>query len=342
MTLHHISEGQKKRRHTLTPTEVTFGLFSFFCLLLILRNSDVAIEYMSRGLLLCARSVIPSLFPFMVLSELIVSGGIGESIIRRIGKPFCRLFGISESGCCAVLLGMLCGFPIGARSVIAAYKKGAMTKEEAERVLAFSNNPSSAFLISAVGVSLWESRAFGVALYATVLLTSCLTGILLRLLHKAKYGTRMCESISWHSETRRLKGAKLFTEAIKSASGGMLLVCAYVIFFSTLVGTLNLVLGTLKAPLWLSTLLFCVFELSSGVSQASAIDPPLLAALLCAFSAGWSGLSVHCQILSVCDGTGLSLRPYFLSKMLQGILAMLLFAILLYFFPALTIPAQGV
>ncbi len=60
--------------------QVGFLLMSTFCFILVLRNSDAAIEYMGRGLTLCARTVIPSLFPFMVISELLVSSGAGEAL----------------------------------------------------------------------------------------------------------------------------------------------------------------------------------------------------------------------------------------------------------------------
>ncbi|MBQ7346952.1 MAG: hypothetical protein IJW55_03270 [Clostridia bacterium] len=342
MTLHTASAKQKNkpvRSLTLTPGQVTFGLFALFCLFLILRNSDIAIEYMSRGLLLCARTVIPSLFPFMVLSELIVSGGIGNALLKKLAAPLRRLFGLPDAGCCAVVLGMLCGFPVGAKCAILAYEQGNLTKEETERVLTFSNNPSSAFLISAVGVSLWGNRRFGIALYATVLTVSVLTGILTNLLRKKSDSESLLTTEGFPAKPP-LTGPKLFTEAVKSATGSILLVCAYVIFFSALVGTLNLVLGSFDLPQNLSALLFCLFELSSGVSQASALGNTTIAAWLCAFAAGWSGLSVHCQVLSVCDGKELSFRSYFIAKVFQGIACALLFGIFIYFFPEILIPAE--
>ena len=342
MTFYQASTKQKKRPRLPSAGQVLFGLFGVFCLLLILRNSDIAIEYMSRGLLLCARTVVPSLFPFMVLSELIVSGGIGNSLLRRVAGPFRRLFGLSEAGCCAMLLGMLCGFPVGAKCAVLSYEQGRLSREETERLLCFSNNPSSAFLISAVGVSLWGNRRFGTALYATVLVSACLTGFLLNQLRKKDKKSIPIEPAFTSVIPQARKGYKLFTDAIRSATGSILLVCAYVVFFSTLVGTLGLVLASLRAPAWLCTVLFCLFELSGGVSQASSLGNTMLAAALCAFSAGWSGLSVHCQVLSVCDGKGLSFRKYFLAKLMQGIVCALLFGLVLYLFPDLTVPAHGV
>lgn len=76
-----------------TPGQLCFGFFALFCLLLILRNPDTAIEYMTSGLRLCARTVIPSLFPFLVLSELIVSGASAESFCARcrVCSPGCSV-----------------------------------------------------------------------------------------------------------------------------------------------------------------------------------------------------------------------------------------------------------
>ena len=78
-----------------------FWLMSTFCFVLVLRNSDAAVEYMGRGLTLCARTVIPSLFPFMVISELLVSSGAGEALGRLFSGIMRRVFGISGAGASA-------------------------------------------------------------------------------------------------------------------------------------------------------------------------------------------------------------------------------------------------
>lgn len=326
-----------KRKATVPSAgQVTFGLFALFCLLLILRNAELAIAYVNTGLKLCAKAVVPSLFPFMVLSELIVSGASESQWIKRLTKPLQRLFGLPAAGCTAALLGMLCGFPVGAKCAMLSYERGELTKKEAQHVLLFSNNPSSAFLISAVGVSLWESRAFGVMLYAITLSVSLLTGFLYRFLQRKEEIPTL-----WGSplpSSAPLSGARLFTNSIASATGSILLVCAYVVFFSVLTGTLNLCLGALRLPSEISSLISCLLELSGGVSKASTLSNAPLAALLCAFAAGWSGLSVHCQVLSVCDGKGLSFGPYFIAKLIQGILCALLMGVAVYFCPALLQP----
>lgn len=316
----------KKKKAVPSFGQLSFGLFSLFCLLLLLKNSEIAIDSMRRGLKLCATTLIPSLFPFMVLSELMVSGGIDRILPRWMTIPLQKLFHLPPAGCCAVLLGLLCGFPIGARCAINAYESGRLTREEAQHVLLFSNNPSSAFLINAVGISLFGSRAFGVALYGVVIAVALLAGIFFARMRKKEEEAPLTEPPL--SPNPPLRGAKLFTHAITSATGGILLVCAYVVFFSSLCGALSLILNSFHLPTFFQASIFGILELTNGVSQAASLSDRLLAAMLCAFAAGWSGLSVHCQVLSVCDGKGLSFRNYFLAKLLQGLLCALLFGLL--------------
>ncbi len=312
-----------------------FGFLGLFCLLLFLRNPDVAIAYMNRGLQICVKTVIPSLFPFMVISEVILSSGIGTILIRPISPLLKKLFRISETGACAVLLGLLCGFPIGAKCTVLALDEGRIDRAEAERVLAFSNSPSSAFLISAVGISLWESKEIGQALLFTVLTAQFLTGILLaRLPQKEKRGSHVTATPVPNTIPLRAD-ISCFTDAVKSAALGMLTVCAYVIFFSAFSGTVGILLEILHLPSFCQASVFCLLELSGGMSAACALPNAKHALLLSAFCVGWSGLSVHCQILSVLDGRRLRVRPYFLSKLFQGGMCAGIFALLLAGFPSL-------
>ena len=300
---------------------MSFGAFFFcfmsiFSLAMIIKNSEIAIEYMQTGLRLCATNVIPSLFPFMVISELLVSSGFGEVFGKTLGMSFRRLFAISRAGSSAVLLGAVCGFPVGAKTAVSLYDRGTITREELERLLTFCNIPSSGFLISAVGISLFSSRQFGIFLYCTAMVAAFLSGIIGRMLCRS----RASDEIPTVSLQVDRIGVSTFTTAVSSATASMLSVCSYVIFFSSVIGCLSHALGTLSLPAHLEALLFGVFEISSGVSAASMVGSTPTAAAICGFIIGWSGISVHFQIMSLCGNRGISFFPYFISKLCQGIL----------------------
>ena len=81
-----FSPPTKRRASLPTAGQAGFWIMSTFCFILVLRNADAAVEYMGRGLSLCAKTVIPSLFPFMVISELLVSSGAGEALGRLFSR----------------------------------------------------------------------------------------------------------------------------------------------------------------------------------------------------------------------------------------------------------------
>ena len=315
MTLANHTQKRSLSRSHPEKGELILCFCSLFCLLLLLRNTEATSTFMTHGLAVCAGVVIPSLFPFTVLSELILSGRFFRRLLCRLASPLCHLLGLSDDGICAVLLGMLCGFPIGPRCAVHAYQSGRISRDEAERVIAFSGPPSSAFLIGAVGTSLFEDRSFGILLYACVLLSALLTGILLNLLRPKNVTPffALSPSVDGHATV-----AKRLTAAVASATQSMLLVCAYVVFFSTIVGALGLILEPFGLPEPLSAFLHALFELSGGTARAAALSSPRAARILAAFAAGWSGLSVHCQTRSFCDGTDLTLSLYLPAKLMQA------------------------
>ena len=305
----------KKADRPRTGT-VCLSLLLFFTLALMLRRADVATECMRKGLSLCARAVVPSLFPFMVLSELLVASGAAERLALPLERLLGRLLGLSRAGCCAVFLGLLCGFPVGARCAILSHERGTLDREQCERTLACSSVPSSAFLISTVGTTLWKSAKLGVLLYISAILSALLSGILLYVLRKREkseaYSNAAIFPAKIHFE------AAMFPAAIKNATLSTLLICAYVVFFSTLLGTLELVLGGFAATKETHAILSGILELSGGVSAAAEVQNRQFASLLTGAAVGWSGISVHCQMLSLCDGHNLSTRPYLKAKLLQA------------------------
>lgn len=292
------------------------GMAVLFLTLLLLKNPTVATECVGRGLALCARAVIPALFPFMVLSELLIACGFGELFGKKLGRPIAALFGISGESAAALVLGFLCGFPVGARMTLTLYDNGSIGQGECERLLGFCNLPSIAFLVSTVGSSLYGSRAFGILLWLSAMASACLVGILSR---KKASPQKECSA----SRLPPL-GISTFTSAIANATAAMLSVCAYILFFGALLGVLSHTLADLSVPAEIRALLYGFFELTSGTDAAAKLSNRPLSALFTALAVGWSGLSIHCQLITLCDGRGLSFRFYFLARLAEAVICAIL------------------
>ena len=280
-----------------------------------LRRPYAVAESVRQGLTLCAKTMIPSLFPFMVLSELLVqsSGEIGR-LPARILRP---IFGVSGAGACALTLGWLCGFPVGARAAAACYREGRMSERELCYVLCFCNVPSAAFLVGVVGSALLGSQALGVALTVLTLLSAVLTGLLFRPIF---LGRGKADRSDARDLAPPVAAGGGLSDAIRQGAMSMLQVCATVIVFCAIVGTLCQYADALGLSSVVRAALFGIFELSTGAREAASLTDVRVAAVVAAGVCGWGGLCVHCQILSVCDGCPVCPRWFFAARMIQALI----------------------
>ena len=289
-----------------------------FAFALFFRNSEIAIEYIKKGLLLCAGTIIPSLFPFMVLSDIAVSAGLGDLLSKYLRAPMRRLFGISGEGAGALLLGILCGFPVGAKSAISLYEGGRITRTECERLIPLCSVPSMAFCVNVVGVSIFQSSRAGWLFWLSSLISSATAGILCNALtSKSTPDSIPSASISNPPPTSR---PSYLVRAVEGSTRAVLIVCGYVIFFSALMGTLSAPLDYFSVPYYLKSLICGTLELTGGVTLCKDISSIPLRIALCALFVGWSGFSVHFQIFSICDGKGINFKKYLLIKLIQALI----------------------
>lgn len=273
-------------------------------MVLLLWRSAVAAEAVRRGLTLCARSVIPALFPYFVVSGLFISLGFADGVGRRLEPLTRQLFGVGGAGASAFFLGLLGGYPVGGRTVGQLYRAGRLSKDEAERLLAFCNNAGPSFILGVVGVGCFGSLRTGIYLYLVHAFSAVLVGILFK--KKAPVsGQKVMYSATFEP-------IAAFVRAVGEAAEGMVRLCGFVVFFLVILALITDLTG-LNHPVLLGFV-----ELTSGVTALEGSQGNLAwaAALL-----GWGGLSVHGQTAAVLSDTDLGLGRYFLGKILQAILS---------------------
>lgn len=134
-------------------------------------------DAVGAALTLCARSVIPALFPFMVVSSMLVSLGLGELLSVPLGGLM-ALYGIGGAGASALVLGFIGGYPMGGRAAAQLYRDGLLTRDEAERLLSFCNNANPAFLINVLGTGIFGSFRTGLWLWLIHIASALTAGLL--------------------------------------------------------------------------------------------------------------------------------------------------------------------
>ena len=290
-------------------------LFLLFTLLLataLLLQPQAGLQAMQQGLQLCAGSLIPALFPFLVVSNLLVQLGFA-ACLGRLLRPILPHLPISGAGLSALLLGLTGGYPVGAGAVRRLYEEGHCSRQEAQRLLAFCNNASPSFFLNLVGVAVFGSAKAGLLLYLLHLLSALMVGLLFSPRQKEVFYSAPISTVS-------LPNA--FTQAVSAALHSTLHICAFVLIFQVLLqllATASLLPGA--GDSLLRAFACGLLELTSGVRQLSGGRGDfVMAAFLCS----WGGLSVHCQTLSLLQGSGLSTRCYWAGKLLQAVFAALL------------------
>lgn len=291
------------------------ALLAAFAAALVLCPAEAS-DAARQGLSLCLQTVLPSLFPFFVLSSLCVSAGAADALGHLLEPVMRPLFRLSGAGAAAVVLGLVGGYPVGARTAAELYRGGAVSKDEAERLLCFCNNAGPGFVLGVCGGAVLQSARAGLCLCLVHTASAILTGMALCRLGGASRSRARGDGAP--RRPRRPGGAAVFPAAVRDSFAAVWSVCGYVVLFAVLLRFFTLLLPARIAASRASPLLLGCVELTNGVLS---LPPDRGGFVLCAVLLGWGGLSVHAQTLSVLEDTGLAARWYFPGKVLQALLS---------------------
>ena len=309
-----------------------------------------SVEAAKSGLKTCAELIVPSLFPFFVLSSFMIELGLADALGRLARPIMCGLFGLGGNCSLPFLLGFVGGYPVGARSAISLYERGEISRGEALRLLSFCNNSGPAFILGVVGAGVFCDSKAGLLLYLIHFLSSVAVGLIFRG-YRVEGEARLEREPS--KSARSNSFAACFTSSVGGAFTSILGICAFVVFFSVAIRLL-IISGLIPAaakgasfllrPLGVTPdaaedLISGMIEMTSGVSSLRGAAGSLgKNAVMAAFMLGWAGLSVHFQVLAFLTKSGLSSKTYILGKLLHAVISALLAALVFSFYK----PSAGV
>jgi len=292
---------------------ITYGT-ALLLLLLILLQSERAIIAVQNTLVLCYKTVIPSLFPFFVLSGILTAGSFIKTVAKWLSPIMKPIFGISGAGALPFVIGIVSGYPMGASVCAELYRSGAITRREAMRLLPFSNNSGPLFIIGAVGTAMLGDPHVGVVLYGVHIACAILVGICFRFYHGAeRHYERM--------PTKKITSAVSFSQIMANSVSTMLLVCGFIIFFAVITACIMPMINSLF-PKSLSLLVNSILEVTNGAFTIvhAPLSPRLMLSFLSA-AIGFGGICVMMQVSGIITPVGLSVKTYAVGKALHGLLS---------------------
>jgi len=323
------------------------ALCVLFIICLIVMSAS-AVRSALNGLQLWASIVVPSLFPFFVAAEVMNFTGFIRAfgiLLEPVMRPF---FNVPGCGSFPLSMGVTSGYPVGAKITCDLRSKGLLTKTEAERLLTFTNNSGPLFIIGAVGTGMYGSPRLGVFFLICHFLACITVGYIFRFYKTTRIKKRneifkqhvfptksFKKTLLDNYKSNKYSFGTILGEAIKNSVSTIMIIGGFIVLFSVIIQLLTET-GIIKTLADASTTILLhigidnqiirgvisgLFEITTGSRLVSSASNIFLYQQLPAISfiLGWAGLSVHFQVISIAAKTDISIRPYFIGKLLHGI-----------------------
>ncbi|MFV0518901.1 MAG: hypothetical protein ACK5LY_01385 [Lachnospirales bacterium] len=311
-------------------------LIIFFNISIFIFPTEI-INGTKEGLEIWFYTLIPSLFPFVVLSTFLLESRYLSLLPDFIFYPIKKLLNINTNTAKYYVLALLTGYPLGAKISSELYIKQDLSKKEYKHTLYFFNNCSIIFTIGTVGILFYNNKNLGIFLYTIHIISSYILGVL--------YSDRTLKTYKITQYFNKEENIKtLFTKSITNSFYTLLNIGSFVIFFSFVSATLDAtgVFEKITLPLinqdQLKGIFLGLLEFTNGIYILSTGEQNILTLPLISFLLGFSGLSVLMQSIFFIEQTKISPWLFIKGKIQHGLLAGFLTYILSKFFYKNIIP----
>ena len=334
-------------------------IFIIFTILLVLFSSS-NLSAAKNGLALWANNIIPALFPFFIATELLSHTNVINILGKFLNKFMRPIFNVPGQGSYPLIMGIISGYPVGAKIVCDLRNKNILTKAESERLIAFTNNSGPLFILGTIGIGLFKDTTTGIVLLITHILASLTVGIIFRFWkYKDTNIGNYKNSSSITNYTVNISNiGDILSTSIKNSIITILNIGGFILLFSVIISICNQshlieLVNALISPIFN---LFHInqdfsygiingfLDITNGLQQISMIPIKNISfsIIICAFILGFGGVSVLLQVYSFTSKTDISIKPYILGKFLQGILSALYTFILFHFFVFLSLDLSNI
>ena len=273
-------------------------------------------------------SVFPTMFPVYVLTSILVSNPLLFKLCK-IFKPVARFYKLPTESVSAILLGLLCGFPVGAKVTCDLYENKFLSSKEAALLASFTNCAGPIYVITIIGGIYLKNAFVGFIIWISIISASLFSGLLL-----CRFFIK--EKPSCNIPNTTIKNKIDLAASVMSGFNTAMYVGAVIIFFASITAVLK------KMPFLSDTIyttLYSVTELTGGLKtlvqflSSKFINSPMshIASIMSAVTA-WSGFCVHMQVCGILKNSKITIKYYFLGKLFQSVVASLFTLLILNFY----------
>lgn len=303
---------KRKYHYLLVFIIIMFSYLGIFCFPKVMINSSI------NALLIFREKLFPSIFPFFVLSFLFINMGY-PLILNKYFKNITRkVFHLSENTSFILLMSIISGFPSGAKYIVKDYSNNYITKEEGNQLLLFTHFANPLFVLGTCGILLNSKR-----LAYKILICQLFANIILGILVRPKEITISPKKEVVSTTTPSL--ISILPDAINEAMEVLIFMLGSITIFQFFT---NCFLLFTNETVFFKTIFTGIMDLTSGINLVPTLSISIeLKALLMLIFITFGSLSVHLQVINAIKNTNLSYTNFFIGRILESIIAVILFTI---------------
>ena len=284
----------------------------------MLFNSSLIINSVTFSFSLCINNLFPSLFPFMILSNILMEYGFVD-IASELLKPIMnKLFKSHEYGSFVLILSIISGTPSNSKYINELLNKNMINEYDATKLLLFTHFVNPLFVINTIGVSFLHNKLLGIIILISHYLGNFIVGIIFRNYHKINNSTKINISKAITTLDKKNNFISILTNSIISS-----------------INTLLIILGVITTCLIITSLIDInpilngFLEITQGLKYISTTNLEILKkVLLTTFLISFGGFSIHAQSFSILSNKKIKYIPYLIARITHGIISSIIVYIL--------------
>lgn len=309
--------------------------FLIFILFLFLTSSQLVIDSILGTIIIWKNNVFPTLFPFFVLSDILIHYGFVE-FISELFKPFMRLFRLRGACAFGFVMSMVSGFPSSAKYVRELLFSGLINSDEASKLMTFSHFSNPLFVIGTISILFLNNKNVGILILVTHYIGNLFVGFVFRGYGNCSFNSERLsiKRAFFEMHKKRMSNTRSFgsvlCSAISNAIDTLLLILGIISLFMIVTTLLDNKLGL---PDYYQSILNGLFEMTQGLKSVSVLDIPLkIKGTLSVFFISFGGICVHMQVLGIISDTKIKYFPFFVARIIHSVFSSISFYILFDFF----------
>lgn len=303
----------------------------FITFQILISSSDI-LESVSFSFNVWKTSIFPSLFPFFIISEILINYGFIE-FTGELFKPIMyKLFKTKGEAAYVFIMGMISGFPSSAKYVRELYKNNIFNEYEATKVLAFTHFSNPLFILGTISIVFLNNKEIGLLILLTHYISNIIIGLLFRNLYPSKKENikfSFKKSIELMTEKRisnKKKIGLIISEAVINTINTLLLILGTITIFLIITTIID---NNINIHPYYQAILNGIIEMTQGLKYISIQEIPLkIKTIISTMFISFGGISVHMQIISILSDTKIKYFPFLLARIIHALIS----GLLVYFF----------